>query len=366
MLQYRLLALLLIALGAFASACSPDQTPIAVDSTGDNVDDEGDDDGDDGDYTFTRSEIFAGSEAISAETDGIGTDARFVQISSLVATDTHVLVADPNVNNIRVVFINNSEVSTPAFSEGDFVGPQCLGISGDFLYVGENDQTIVRMHLDTGAMELLAGNAGTSGYNDAEGISAEFDDIRGITAVGDGRYNTLYIADRGNHVIRKAEVVEISDLVEPDMTYVNVTTFAGNQAVPGSSDGIGGAAGFVSPSGILNDGTYLYVIDSGNHTLRRIQISNQDVVTVVGVGGSDACTDGAGTSARLDTPTAISSDDTHFYVADDCGIRKIDKVTFAVSTMLDDDGSPLPAGDSLVHTPYGIFTESSFALRRIY
>ena len=52
-----------------------------------------------------------------------------------------------------------------------------------------------------------------------------------------------------------------------------VTTFAGKAGSSGSTDGTGTAALFNSPSAITSDGTSLYISDSGNNTIRKIVIA---------------------------------------------------------------------------------------------
>ena len=48
-----------------------------------------------------------------------------------------------------------------------------------------------------------------------------------------------------------------------------VTTFAGSSS--GFSDATGTSASFNGPSGITTDGTNLYVVDHGNHRIRKIE-----------------------------------------------------------------------------------------------
>lgn len=57
----------------------------------------------------------------------------------------------------------------------------------------------------------------------------------------------------------------------------------GNET-PGFIDGNGAAAAFCNPQGMVLDGDYLYVADSGNHAIRRIHLHSEDVVTIAGTG----------------------------------------------------------------------------------
>ena len=53
---------------------------------------------------------------------------------------------------------------------------------------------------------------------------------------------------------------------------------------PGFLDGHGFAAAFHEPQGMVIADEFLYVADSGNHAIRRINIRNDDVVTLAGTG----------------------------------------------------------------------------------
>ena len=65
-----------------------------------------------------------------------------------------------------------------------------------------------------------------------------------------------------------------------------VTTFAGNGGA-GTADGVGAAARFSQPMGVSLDGTGgLYVADTSNCVIRRVDIPTRTVTTVAGVTGS--------------------------------------------------------------------------------
>lgn len=50
-----------------------------------------------------------------------------------------------------------------------------------------------------------------------------------------------------------------------------VTTVAGYNGYEGNTDGAGGVAQFNGPDGIVISGSDLYVADTNNHTIRKIQ-----------------------------------------------------------------------------------------------
>jgi hypothetical protein len=111
----------------------------------------------------------------------------------------------------------------------------------------------------------------------------------------------LYIADSGNHTIRRVSFTLSFEFCPQPQT---VTTLAGAAGQPGIADGVGSAARFNTPRGIAatDDGT-LYVTDAGNHTVRRITPAGA-VTTIAGVPGEPGSDD-----THLNTPSGIDVND---------------------------------------------------------
>ena len=113
---------------------------------------------------------------------------------------------------------------------------------------------IRKIIIATGVVTTLAGGgSGTS--TDGTGTTASFNRPQGITSDG----TNLYVSDTNNHKIRKIVIA----------TGV-VTTLAGSTPF-GSTDASGIAAKFKKPRGITSDGTDLYVVDSANNKIRKIE-----------------------------------------------------------------------------------------------
>jgi sugar lactone lactonase YvrE len=116
----------------------------------------------------------------------------------------------------------------------------------------------------------------------------------------------------------------------------SVTTIAGAPGVPGSADGAGAAARFNHPHSIAIDGGgNLYVTDRGSHTIRRITLAGV-VTTIAGTPGLRGSADGAGVTAQFNLPTGIAIDAFGtIYVADTENylIRRITS-TGSVSTLV--------------------------------
>jgi len=174
----------------------------------------------------------------------------------------------------------------------------------------------------------LAGKNMISGSADGRGGTARFSFAGEVTT--DGTH--LYVADTYNHTIRKVVIAT-----------GEVSTLAGLPGVTGSADGTGAAALFNSPKGIITDGTFLYIVDSGNCTVRKVATATSVVTTYAGTAAICGSTDGSRTSARFGTLGGITMDDSNLYVADTSNstIRKIVLSTGVVATLA---GSAMTAG----------------------
>lgn len=131
----------------------------------------------------------------------------------------------------------------------------------------------------------------------------------------------LYIADTFNHIIRK---------------YVSATSvpiIAGTFNTFGSSDS---PALFHHPYGITMDQSgFLYVADSSNHIIRKLNPTTGAVTTIAGSAGNSGYDDGIGNNARFNSPDSLTIDSLGNLFVSDYGnhtIRKINPTTGAVTT----------------------------------
>jgi sugar lactone lactonase YvrE len=266
----------------------------------------------------------AGTAGISGSTDGTGAAARFLNPQGITTDGINLYVTDENYL-IRKIVIATGAVTTIAGTAGvagsadgtgaaaTFNTPRGITTDGANLYVADSgNDTIRKMVIATSVVTTLAGTPLTPGFTDGTGAAALFSNPIGITTDG---FN-LYLADYGNNTIRK---IVIATAV--------VTTLAGNAAVPaGSADGTGATALFNSPDAVTTDGTNLYVADNGNNTIRKIVTATGVVTTIAGASGAPAgSADGTDGAARFNGPAGITTDGTNLYVADsnNSTIRKI-------------------------------------------
>jgi sugar lactone lactonase YvrE len=159
--------------------------------------------------------------------------------------------------------------------------------------------------------------AGAKKWADGIGSAASFNYPKGVTSDG----TALYVTDAMNHTIRKIVI-----------SSGEVSTLAGSPGSFGSSDGVGPTAQFYDPIGITTDGTYLYVVDSGNGTIRKINIASGAVTTLAGTAHILGAADGVGSSASFFAPVGITTDGTNLYVTDN-GNGKIRKIVISTGTV---------------------------------
>jgi thiol-disulfide isomerase/thioredoxin len=117
--------------------------------------------------------------------------------------------------------------------------------------------------------------------------------------------NHLYISDSGHNRILETNY------------YGRVTQTFGSGAV-GLLDGEGENASFNNPQGMVLVNNYLYVADTDNHAIRRIDIQRQEIVTIAGTGEQgryEAMHYSEPLQARLNSPWDLAYQDGDLYIA---------------------------------------------------
>jgi hypothetical protein len=284
---------------------------------------------------------FAGSPGEHGSTNGTGSAARF-DIPYLIATDgSNLYLSDYQNQTIRKIVIATRAVTTFAGSPGQvgfadgtgtaarFHGPSGVTTDGVNVYVTDMDNHVIRrISIATGEVTTIAGSPGQTGSADGIGSAARFNGPEGL---GMDEAN-LYVSDSGNFTIRKIEIAT-----------GEVTTIAGSPGQSGFADGVGAEARFLYPETITTDGTALYLPDSENRVIRRVEIATGEVTTIAGSPGQVGSTDGTGSAARFNRPIGITTDGVNLYVSDADGytVRKVVIATGEVTTIA---GSPGEGG----------------------
>jgi streptogramin lyase len=266
----------------------------------------------------------AGSAGNYGTNDGSGTNARFNGPYGVsVDNSGNVFVADTGNHAIRKLTPSGtnwmvSTIAGLAGSSGSANGSNAgfkfpMGISMDNsgnIYVADEGNHDIRKLTPIGTNWTVSTIAGStnSGFNDGTNSSAQFGQPFGITVNNNG---TVFVADQYYNTIRQ---------LTPSGANWVVTTIAGLGGSSGSADGTGSGVRFYNPTGIAAgaDGN-LYVADYGNNTVRRMTLSgtNWIVATVAGLPGSSGSIDGVGSSVRFNGPFGIAVDNnTNVYVSD--------------------------------------------------
>ncbi|MBI4471030.1 MAG: hypothetical protein HY646_00070, partial [Acidobacteria bacterium] len=262
------------------------------------------------DLTTREVRTIAGDPRIEGYVDGTGMSARFRDIGAIWGDGVNIYAGDRGF--VRKLAIATNEVTTFAEVESpdgiwggggrlyvidvsgeklkefdlstgqtrDLISPFprptgttlprpfhgiWTGGSGDVYLADPYTHVIRKMNVLSGEMTIIAGKPLEVSFRDGILSEARFSGPAGIW--GDGE--NLYLADAGNHVIRK---IDLENRI--------VSTIAGNPNAAGNEDGVGSAARFDSPSGIWGNGSELYVTDPVNDNVRRISLRTGEVTTV--------------------------------------------------------------------------------------
>lgn len=288
---------------------------------------------------------FSGDQGLASE----------AQVSSPhgIAFDSkgNLYFADLTMNLIRKVEPQNNKISTfvgplkpEAFEQfyGSFDGdgktvdnarlnyPMSIAFdSADNLYIADtNNHRIRKVDKQTNKISTFAGKD-TAGFG-ADGSQATQAELFHPSCIAFDSLDNLYIADTGNHRIRKVDLTG------------SISTVAGIQWDPEKEDtstsiGDGGPAinaKLKRPWGIAIDGNdILYIADTGNNRIRMVDREGK-ISTIAGNGTNK--NDGdykQATEASIGRPSRIAIDSGgNLYIADTLHnvIRKVELPTFSI------------------------------------
>ena len=294
---------------------------------------------------------------------GQATDAR-INAPRGVAVDGsgNLYIADTSNNRIRKV--DSSGVITTVAGTGT------LGFSGDGgqataakiwepsgvevdgsgnLYIADTQNYRIRKVDTSGTITTVVG-VGLSGFGGDGGpaTGAQIRSPQGVEVDGSGN---LYIADPGNHRVRKVD------------TSGTITTVAGTGTRGFSGDnGPATEAQLDWPQRVAVDGSgNLYITDRNRHRVRKVDTAGT-ITTVAGTGTAGfSGDDGPATSAQINRPEGVAVDESgNLYISDTSNqrIRKVDSsgviTTVAGNGTLGFSGDDGPATDAQLSNPRGI------------
>src|SRR6185437_16029566 len=229
----------------------------------------------------------------------------------------------------------------------DEAGPSAVTSDGSgTLYFSDKRGTALRsLGLSNQTVTTLVGGPYTFGVGEGDGMA--FDPTTQTVYIADGLRNRIDSFKLGS---------------------AGITVVAGSD-IGGDADGVGAAASFSFPHGLAlsPDRATLYVADTNNEQIRKIDLASGSVTTIAGQHGVFRSTDGTGTAATFCQPTGLAMDPAgaNLYVSDQCGfaIRQIALPSLAVTTVAGNGSVGMadpPAGANLV---YIVDTDKIRALR---
>jgi NHL repeat len=224
------------------------------------------------------------------------------------------------------------------------------------IYIADSGNGVIRkVDASTGIISTFAGKKGSFGYSGNGGLAtaAELNNPYDVAVDNEGN---VYIVDSQNAVIRK---VTASTGI--------ISTVAGSGPDHQGFDGDNGlatSAHLNSPQGVtVDDDDNLYIVDSGNHAIRKVDASTGIITTIAGVGTWGYDGDGKlATVAKLYAPSDVSVDSQgDVYIADEGShvIRKITTATGIINTLAGTgtagySGDGGPAIQAKLSSPQGV------------
>jgi hypothetical protein len=270
----------------------------------------------------------AGS-GIGGYRNGSALEAQFYYPEYIVLDNSKNLYIVVNVFNPSIRKLSETGTVTTlagggpqGFANGDGINASFWGLAGigvdssNNVYVADAGNQQIRKITASGNVTTLAG-AGTAGFSDGNGVGAFFSGPSGVAVDSN---NNLYVADGGNHRIRKITSSGI------------VTTIAGGGLSGwgngGFLDGIGTNARFNYPSGLAVDSSLnIYVADTVNNRIRKI--SSSGVVSTLAGSGNAGSFDGTGELSSFNYPTGVAVDSLGNVYVSDTQNNRIRKITIS-------------------------------------
>ena len=248
----------------------------------------------------------------------------------VVADSSHnrLVVSDKNGEVKAIIGSGEAGLKDGDFKTAQFFNPQGIAIDGDILYIADtNNHALRRIDLKAKTVTTIAGTGKQAPYRASGGMgtNAALSSPWDVLKMGD----TIYIAMAGPHQIWRM-----------DLASKKVDVFAGSGA-EARVDGPLKNAAFAQPSGLASDGKSLFVADSEISAIRAIDFASGQVTTLAGGDLFDfGDKDGRGDAVRLQHPLGVDFHDGALYLTDtyNSKIKRLNPQTGEVVTVFGGQG----------------------------
>ena len=220
------------------------------------------------------------------------------------------------------------------------------------LFVADTaNHRIVIADLESGEIIGVAGSGG-AGFEDGGFGAARFDQPQGMAL--DAAGSVLFVADTGNHSIRRV------DLEREEVTTLLGTGYQATTYPP--NPGIGPGLSLSSPWDVLADGETLYIAMAGSHQIWSLDIGSGLAGPVAG-SGREGVINGPAYAAQLAQPSGLARDGSLLFFADSesSAIRAVDLAADTTSLVAGSDRNLFSFGDvdgagpeALLQHPLGV------------
>lgn len=241
-----------------------------------------------------------------------------------------------------------------------FAAGIAVDAAGNIVIADSFNNRVRRVDAGTGTIETVAGTGqqGFSGDGDLA-IDAQLNSPSGVAIDDKGN---IIIADTFNNRIR---------IVDARTGIISTIAGTGEQGWFGD-DGLAVRAQLNGPTGLaLGVNGNVFITDSGNHRIRKLDRAQHVIVTVAGRGvAGDAGDGGLAVQAELNDPSGVAVDGNgHLLIADTMNnrVRRVDAGTGIISTVagtgeegFDGDGASAPLARLM--QPSGITVDAEGAV----
>ena len=252
--------------------------------------------------------------------DGGAATAAMLDSPLAIAIDAsrNLYIADSHNHRIRRVDAVSGMITSLA-AQVDMPSDLAFDASGNLFFADQRAHVIRRIDHVTNLITIVAGN-GVQGYSGDLGLAtlAAIDSPTGIALDAAGN---LYLSDTHNQRIRRVDAVS------------GVITSVAGTGQPGfAGDSVSASAAALNlPRGLALDGSgNLFLVDSRNQRIRRIDAATGQMSTIAGAGIQAFAGDGnPAVAASLNVPRAVTISPANLPTLADSGNERIRQVDSA-------------------------------------